>query len=232
LCGVKTLRVLLIVFVLLAGLVTGLDRIANVVAEGQVANALQSKYELASKPDVSIGGFPLFTQVIGGKYDHITVTAKGVPLSSGQNADAQIDLYGLTVKVGDAISGSLKNARADRATVTVALGQDLLSQLTGLPITVNRMAGDKAKLTTTALGVQLGAVVVVKPAGDAITTSVESIDAGTQSLPSSVKKEIDSKFALSIKLPKVASGFTVTGVDVQDGSIKVTAEGHDVPLGS
>ena len=60
---IAVISVLAVLAVLIAG-----DRVANAVAQNALATQLQSGLSTPTKPEVSIGGFPFVTQVLGGSF--------------------------------------------------------------------------------------------------------------------------------------------------------------------
>ncbi|MCF3964504.1 LmeA family phospholipid-binding protein [Streptomyces fuscigenes] len=69
----RALRILLIFVVIIGGLFVAADRLALHYAEGKVADRIQSSQNLATKPDVSVKGFPFLTQVAGKSLDEVDV---------------------------------------------------------------------------------------------------------------------------------------------------------------
>jgi hypothetical protein len=76
------MRVLLILIVVLGGLFVAADRITVSYADSKAADRIQSACGLASKPDVSIKGFPFLTQALARDLDHVTITINDLPTSS------------------------------------------------------------------------------------------------------------------------------------------------------
>src|ERR1700712_5607103 len=77
------LRRFVILVVVLAVLLSVLDRGGDYVAERVAADNLQSSQHLTSRPDVTIHGVPFLTQFVQGDYDHVSVDADGLPVAGG-----------------------------------------------------------------------------------------------------------------------------------------------------
>ena len=58
------------------------DRYLAHVAEGKIATVVQADAHLPARPAVNVHGFPFVTQLIGGKYHDVEVTA-GRRVSTG-----------------------------------------------------------------------------------------------------------------------------------------------------
>ncbi|WP_225098059.1 DUF2993 domain-containing protein [Streptomyces sp. CoH27] len=117
----RALRIILILVVILGGLFVIADRVAVHFAEGQAADKLKSRENLASTPDVSIKGFPFLTQVAGGSLDDVEVGIK--------DYDAATGTAGKTIRIDDlkadmkgvSFSGDYSSATADSATGTATI---------------------------------------------------------------------------------------------------------------
>jgi hypothetical protein len=104
---------LIVTLVVIAGLLFAADRVAAVKAGDEIANRAQVEANLATPPDVSIGGIPFLTQAISGKYDDVTITAEGLERSGLRISEVKAHLHGVHVPLSDAINGSLQDAPVD-----------------------------------------------------------------------------------------------------------------------
>ncbi|MFI2203632.1 DUF2993 domain-containing protein [Streptomyces sp. NPDC020192] len=117
----RALRIILILVVILGGLFVIADRIAVHFAEGQAADKLKSRENLASTPDVSIKGFPFLTQVAGGSLDDVEVGIKDYQAETGTAGKTiRIDNLKADMK-GVSFSGDYSSATADSATGTATV---------------------------------------------------------------------------------------------------------------
>src|SRR4051794_36980190 len=115
------MRRLLLVLVLLVGALAVLDRVAALAAERVVSERIQQNEGLASRPDVSIGGFPFLTQAADGEYDDVTVTVHGV-----RRGDLVIDtirahMTGVTVPASDVVRQRVNRIHIRHATAEILL---------------------------------------------------------------------------------------------------------------
>ncbi|MET7682703.1 DUF2993 domain-containing protein [Streptomyces sp. NPDC005423] len=116
----RALRILLVVVVILGGLFVLVDRVAVHFAQGEVADRLKSRENLAVTPSVSIEGFPFLTQVAGGDLDDVKIGIKEYEASTGTasgsgTATIRIDDLKADMK-GVEFSGDYSSATADTAT--------------------------------------------------------------------------------------------------------------------
>lgn len=229
--GLKITGVLLI---LVLGLLVGADRIAVSVAQTKLADAIAQQYSLASKPTVSIGGFPFLTQAIGGDYTSIRINAKDIPAGDAGTVDADVTWQDLMLPLSDVLSGNISNAISKHVVARVSLTAAQISKLVGQQVTVKRIDDSTAQLSTTisALGITLPitADIKIEPAEHALTLSVLSVSAGSAKVPSSVKSTIAGALNVTFPLPSITASLTPTKTDVQDGEVTIIAEGDDVAL--
>jgi hypothetical protein len=138
--GGKIGIVLVILLMIIVGVLFVADRIAVNAAENQIAQ--QTRKELvarnvtmASDPKVSIGGFPFLTQVLGGKYQKITISVNQPKVNNVQLAT--LDVVAETVHAdAQAVMNGTGDVVADKVTGTMTLGWDAVRSivvLAGLP---------------------------------------------------------------------------------------------------
>jgi hypothetical protein len=122
----RRLRTILIVLLVLAGLFVAADRVAVHFAQGEVADRLQARENLAETPDVSIDGFPFLTQLASGSLDDVHI---GIPHYSAAAAGTAgtIRVDDLKADMKDvAFSGDYSSATAASATGTATIAYDQL----------------------------------------------------------------------------------------------------------
>jgi hypothetical protein len=117
----RALRILLITVVILGGLFVAADRLAVHFAEGEVADRLKSRENLATTPDVSINGFPFLTQLAGGELDDVEVGMDGYEATTADGSEKiRIDDLKARMKGVD-FSGDFSTAIAATATGTATI---------------------------------------------------------------------------------------------------------------
>jgi hypothetical protein len=240
-----------LVLVVIVGVVLVIaDRVAAGVAADQISK--KAKQELVARdvtmtsdPKVSIGGFPFLTQVIGGKYQKITIDVAQPKIQQVQldtlhviatdvTADAQAVLKGTGDVVAHQVTGT--------ATISWANVRPLL-QLAGLPKGVDP---SKVELTVNNNQVQLKVPVSVEGVNFNViakgTLSVESgqirvqltdvsTDAGD--LPSFAKsliKQYQQQLAVNIKIPAMPFKLVVNKVETTNTGLSLLATASDVKL--
>ncbi|WP_265865821.1 DUF2993 domain-containing protein [Streptomyces sp. SKN60] len=132
--GRRWVKVLLIVFVILAGLFVAVDRIAVHYAEKEAVALAQEKYGYSnstnSSVDLSIHGFPFLTQAASLEFDHVTLTAGDFSVNTTTNAQGDhLTIRRLELDLHDLSAGSISSRRVDANLVTgrVTIGYDALS---------------------------------------------------------------------------------------------------------
>jgi hypothetical protein len=111
-------RLAILVVVLVAALVVA-DRVAAHAADGLVARQIERDQGLASRPDVSIGGFPFLTQAISGHYGEVTLTLHDVRRGPVTVAQLTAHLVGVHVSLSAVFSQHLSSVPVDMATAGV-----------------------------------------------------------------------------------------------------------------
>ncbi|MEY9876068.1 hypothetical protein ABH931_005575 [Streptacidiphilus sp. MAP12-33] len=218
----RNLRRLLIILVLLFGVFVTVDRLAVRFAEGQAATKIQSSRGLATKPAVTIEGFPFLTQLIGSKLDEIKVHADDVkvPQSKVQLATLDADLTGVKV------SSDYSSAVADHATGRVMITYESLTAAlpNGTTVAYGGTPG-KVKVSTNLAGHTLsGTADISVVGGDSIRLDHLS-GTGDPLLDFAA-----SQFAPSVPVAGLPSGLQLSSIEVDDRGIFVDASGDNVSL--
>jgi hypothetical protein len=120
----RALRISLILLVVLGGLFVIADRVAVGFAEDEAADRIRSTEGLAATPDVSIGGFPFLTQVVGGELDDVKIGIKNYEASTGGTdaAAGKIRIDDLNAEMRGVVFGSdYSSATANSATGTASI---------------------------------------------------------------------------------------------------------------
>ena len=152
---------LAIALLVLAALFTAADRITVGIAENEIAKRIQSSQNLASKPSVTIAGFPFLTQLIGMKLDKVSLDARGVTRNGVRVTDLRADLHGVAPSDGfkqasvDTLDGTAffswtdlqAAAAAQGLDVTLAAGPDGSIRVTGVIPRINQKVTLESKLT-------------------------------------------------------------------------------------
>lgn len=73
----------------------GLDRGAEVVVERVVAGKVQDCLQTPDRPDVEIGGFPLIPDLVRGRLEHLTMTARDANAQGVRVAELTVDARGV-----------------------------------------------------------------------------------------------------------------------------------------
>jgi hypothetical protein len=217
----RNLRRLLIILVLLLGLFVAADRIAVRFAEDQAASRIQSSRGLASKPDVTIEGFPFVTQLIGSKLDEVKVHANDLKdaRSKVQLASMDADLKGVQV------SGDYSSAVADNATGSVMITYEALTAAlpNGTTVTYGGAPG-RVKVSTYAAGLRLSGTADISVAGG------DSIALNHLTTGNSLADAVTGLFAPEVSVAGLPSGLKLDSVEAQEHGVVVKASGTDVSL--
>ncbi|BDH03063.1 hypothetical protein HEK131_02900 [Streptomyces seoulensis] len=111
--NMRALRIILILVVILGGLFVIADRVAVHFAEGEVADRVRARQNLASTPDVDIKGFPFLTQMASGSLDDVALGIKDYAAPTGTE--------GRTIRIDD-LKADLKDVKfsSDYSAATAA----------------------------------------------------------------------------------------------------------------
>jgi hypothetical protein len=245
--GRKTLLVLVILVIALAGLFVIADRVAVYAAQRTVAS--QAKQQMSAQnitspqdPSVKISGFPFLTQVVGGRYDKITIdvtkpTDQGVTLD-----DLTVVATGVNASASALINGN-GQVTADNVTGTGRLGWDSvnklidLSQFNSTGATVSALPDGEVQITAPVKVLTLSTTVVatgtIAVAGDAAHVTINKVNVQGGGIPAVLQAVLGSlkeQLSFTVKIPPLPYHLKIKSVQAKPAGVTVTATATNVPL--
>lgn len=123
------------------------DRVGAVVAADAVASQLQVAGDLDRQPSVSIRGFPFLTQVLGGRYSRIDLTATDLRRTSLRLERLDVAVHGARVPLSRALSGRVQQVPVESLTATALVSYGDLATSSDLAEAQITPAGRQVELT-------------------------------------------------------------------------------------
>jgi hypothetical protein len=218
---------LITVIVILILLVVS-DRVANAFAENQMASQVQSSLALSGKPDVTIQGFPFWTQLLAKDFKTVDITAHNETINSPNAGGGALEIASLNATLhGLHFQGfSSKSATVDQFNASALVNFTALATVGGIPqgITLTSAGGNKVNAAISIGPLSDTAQVQVTQTGPN-TINVKLINAG--GIPSDVLGNL-ANFSFSI--PKLPAGVSIQSVSVTQQGVMVTIAGTHTTL--
>jgi len=224
---IAVIAVLAVLAVLIAG-----DRVANAVAQNTLANALQSELSTPTKPDVSIGGFPFVTQVLGGSFSSVQVTADDATVADGETtveiAHLDATLTGITAtdRYATIVAGRGEaSALVDWGSVSSLAGQQVSyvaddRMRIDFSVPIGRLSIEGFITGRPQLNVDDQTITVVDP-----EVTVASVD-----VPQAVVDAVSRIVLQPFPIQELPYDIKVTGLTVQPDGVSLSGTGQDIPL--
>ena len=213
-------------------LLLALDRVGLLIADQQIAKRVQNAQELTSRPDVSIKGFPFLTQVLSGHYGQMDVTVRNFTRNGLTVDRVRVSAHGVSVPLGQVISGKVREVPVDRADAVVTIGfanlnKYLASQLPAGVLTVSA-EGDKIKLTGTLPfppSVSVSVATSIDVASNSITLRPSSIDSLLASIPGgqALRSMVDRFFTVRLPISQLPFGISLKQASVTGDAVVISA---------
>jgi LmeA-like phospholipid-binding len=218
---------LITVIVLLVLLVVS-DRVANAVAENQMASQVQSSLGLSGKPNVTIQGFPFWTQLLAHDFKTVDISASNEVINSASAGSGALEIASLNATLnGLHFQGFNSNsATVDQFNATALITFTALGTVGGIPqgITLTSGGGNQIKANISLGPLSASATAQVTQTGpNQINVKVTNFDG----IPESALGNL-ADFNFSI--PKLPPGVTIQSVSVTQQGVQVTITGHDTTL--
>ena len=217
---------LITVIVLLVLLVVS-DRVANAYAENQMASQVQSSLGLSGKPDVTIHGFPFWTQVIAHNFKNVTVTASNETINSANAGGGTLEIASLNATLhGLHFQGFSSNtATVDQFNATALITFSALGSIGGVPqgVTLTQAGPNQVKATLSLGPLSASATATVTQSGPN-QIHVHVTDFG--GIPADQLGFSD----FTVTIPKLPAGVTIQSVSVTQQGVMVSIAGVNTTL--
>lgn len=224
--------------VVLAVVLVALDRVALVVAERQIASKVQSKEQLASRPSVSIEGFPFLTQVAADHFHAARLSASNLTVGDRGRTVTLSTLHARLTGIRTARNFS--SATAGLVTGTATLSYPELSRVVGVNLVYDGGTTDgngrvKAIKSVSILGKTLSGAVSAEVriiGGDQLQFSAIQVGIPQAGIlvPQSVTDELSSVFKNQLSLKGLPFRLQIQRLTATQQGVTITASGHDVSL--
>src|SRR6516165_10349519 len=217
---------LITVIVLLVLLVVS-DRVANAYAENQMASQVQSSLGLSGKPDVTIQGFPFWTQLIARDFKNVTVTASNETVNVNSVGSGLLKIANLNATLHGMHIHGTNSATVDQFTATILVTFTSLGNVGGIPsgITMTADGPNQIKATVSLLGLFSDSATVQVTQTGPNQIRVKVIDFG--GIPASA---LGNLAEFTVTIPKLPAGVTIQNVSVTQQGLQITATGQNITL--
>lgn len=211
---------LLTVVVLLILAVIG-DRVANAVAENDIASQIQSS-GFPAKPSVTITGFPFLTQLAAHDIHQIDISASNV--AAGPVELSSVTATATGVHLNSSFNGGKVDTINGNVLVTFASLASAASSNSGANVSLSADGPDKVKVSVGAGPLSDSEVAQVTRTGPSQIT-VRLLSNGGP-----LGGVLSSFGPFSFDVPKLPAGLQITGVTVTAQGLRISAAGHNTQL--
>lgn len=223
------MRKLVITLIVLAAVFVVADRLTHSAAQRQVAREIAETYELSSRPEVRIRGFPFLTQAVRGHYREIDLATEDVAVSDVRIGRIEVRLASVEAPLQALLQRDVSEVRAGTVTGTAVVSfAEVQRRLPGE--TEVRPAGDALELSgdvrVFGRAVPVTAVLDVAVADGAIALRPTRIEAGGVA----GNPALQERFTFRIPIEGLPLQLRPTGVEVTGDGVRVSATAEDVAL--
>ncbi len=230
----------LIALVVVLALLVVVDRVAVGVAEGQLADRVQASQNLPGKPTAHIAGFPFLTQVVGGRYEQVSLALPAIERDGLRLSQVDIRADGVRVGLGDLVNGRVSSVPIDHARGDVLLTYDDLDAYLATRVQVPKVTvkrdGRNAKVTGTVeipllnRPVSVSGDAAVDVSGDEVTIRPTAVQALTGLLPGIAEGSAREALTVRFSIKGLPLGVRLAGATLTDQGVRFTAVADGVTL--
>ncbi|GAA1433527.1 DUF2993 domain-containing protein [Microlunatus lacustris] len=226
----------LLVLLLLAGALLGLDRGLHAYAERRVATELQNSLALAGPPAVEIRGFPFLTQAARNRFPRVDVTASGFS-GSRSPGEPTLEIETLQAELHDVrTEDGYRVVRAGRLDGRAVLAYDALGGYSENPLSYGGSAGGPGRVQTKVsapvggdlLAATISGVVTVDEPNQQMVITEPAVEVVGVELGDEVVDRLAERFLEPIPVGALPLGLRLTGVEATETGMVARVTGTDV----
>ena len=219
----------LITVIAILVLLVASDRVANAYTENQMASQIQSSLGLSGKPDVTIHGFPFWTQLIARDFKNVTVTASNETINSASAGGGALEIASLNATLhGLHFQGFNSNsATVDQLNATALITFTALGSIGGVPQGVTIAADGPNQVTATLSLPVLGSV---SATAQVTQTGPNQIHVHVTNFGGMPTDALGNFGDFTITIPKLPPGVSIQSVSVTQQGVMVTITGQNTTL--
>lgn len=225
---------MVIALVVVAALLLVVDRGGAYLAGRLAAARLQDSAGLATRPDVSVTGFPFLTQLLRGRYQRIEVVASGVPAGTARLRTLSATLRDVRLPLSSLLSGNVASVPVGQLDARALLAYDELTRRSGSRELTFAPAGNEVRVTGSVrvLGRTLSAAALSTVALDGGSVSVvgRSFRTGNGVADAVLTAGLRDKLDLRVDVSRLPYGLAVRSVAVEPNGIAILAGARDAVL--
>lgn len=233
--GAKRRVALLMVGVAL--LVFGVDAVARVAVQTQVEGRLQTLVQSGERPDVKARGVLFLPQVIGGAYQEVAVTTRGVISGDLRLESVDAQLFDVRVPFHDVLTRDITAIGIARSAVRARLlYSDINAYLesTGQPLTLSRGPDGEVQVTGELIvagqPVTASGKVSLSVEGGVVRATPQQIDTGDSTLDRATRLLLGDRLSFTLPLDELPYGQEITAATPVAEGIEVEARGTGIVL--
>jgi hypothetical protein len=219
----------LIILIAILILLVVSDRVANAYTENQMASQIQSSLGLSGKPDVTIQGFPFWTQLIARDFKTVDVTASNETINSASAGGGALEIASLNSTLhGLHFQGfsSGSSATVDQFNAAALITFAALGSIGGVPQGVTlTQDGPNQVMATVSLGPLSASATAQVTVSGPNQIRVHVTDFG--GIPANLLGNFGD---FTVTIPKLPAGVTIQSVSVTQQGVMVTITGQNVTL--
>jgi hypothetical protein len=202
------------------------DRVANAYAENQMASQFQSSLGLSGKPDVTIQGFPFWTQLIARDFNQVDITASNETINSVNAGGGALEIASLNATLHGMHFHGTSSATVDQFNATALVTFTALGNVGGIPqgVTLTPDGPNQVKATISLGPLSASAVATITQSGPN-QIHVHISDFG--GIPAS---QLGNFGDFTITIPKLPPGVTIQSVTVTQQGVMVSISGQNTTL--
>ncbi|MBB6173901.1 hypothetical protein HNR23_003961 [Nocardiopsis mwathae] len=223
-------KFLVFILIFLLVMIVVADRGLHSAAQNEIAKRVSQQYEMASEPEVTIGGFPFLTQAIGGEYSEINIVTGAMTINDVNFDRLDITARDVEAPIADLMSEPSVVARSADATVMLPYSE-LQSRLPQGIVIENqdgkpRMSGDLA--LPGGISEEVSADLEVSIDGDVINVTPRNVQ--IRELPIDLGPVVEERLTVGFQVPPMPFDLQVTEIEALPNGVQVSAHATDVRL--
>lgn len=229
------MRKLLITLLPLAVVLIGVDFLGRFLSERAISQVIATNLDTGgTTPETDIGGWSFLVQVLGGRFDEVTVDLPVVHTRSLRDVSADVELTSVRLPLGEVITGNFDALTADRADGRAVIPAASLSTALGRPVQLGSAPNGDVIIDTAfdfnGQAVPVSATLTASVTDTVLQLRANTLEAASVPLTEQLSAQLNTDFSVDIPLAGLPFPLASAQVSAVGGDLIVTAGAVDVSV--
>jgi hypothetical protein len=215
-------------------LLVGIDRVAVLWAQHEVAVTVRDSQRLSSTPKITIHGFPFLTQLVGGDYSDVEAALTDIERRPLTLSHIDVHLRHAHVPFSDVLGNNVDRVPVERIDGTARISYADLTRATGRSLTLRPEGRDSFRVSggvnVAGRGVAASGIGSVSLDNRQIVVRVHDVTIDGKPAPDALVVAVERALSFTVTVPTLPFDIQLTSVRITSGAVEISVVARNVTL--